>query len=293
MLKSGFFSVQNRLLPTIVVSFCFLLPLQTSYAHNENETEGFQEGIVSVEQYHTFNTPRFTLFIGEREENEDTQLHHSKQIATQSLKVLNDTFDELSRILNFLPERKVVLRFLSPKQFTEQTNAPEWTNAMFFRGEIIIPLNENLSMDAEELKRALRHEYVHAVFAEISGFRCPAWLDEGIAQLFEGQPNALLGPSLKRWIQKHEAMPLDWLENGFTSLDDSVVPAAYAQSLFVSRILVERHGFSGIVKYLTNLKDGHSGETAFKMAFGESQKDFEQSLTRKIALWAGSGQNTP
>src|SRR5690606_26447433 len=118
---------------------------------------------------------------------------------------------------------KVVLRFLPPEEFRRQTGAPEWTSAMYFRDEITIPLTKSTAWERDELDRALRHEYVHAVIAELSEYRCPAWLDEGVAQLLEGQVNPLLGPALRRWIALNPAIPLDWLQNGFTTLDSGYV----------------------------------------------------------------------
>lgn len=242
--------------------------------------------------YTTFHTPRFILHIDGANEVKHTEKINVRVVATQAITALNNTYDELSRVFQIKPEKKVVLRFLSAREFKRQTGAPDWTSAMYFRDEITIPLTRK-AVEKEELGRALRHEYVHAFIAQLSNYRCPAWLDEGVAQILEGPANPLLGPALRRWIVHNDAIPLHMLENGFTTLENEIVPAAYAQSLFATRKLIHRHGFPALVDYLKNLKAGLSQEKSFKIAFGEEQEDFQKSLTPQIKRWAGAGQIDP
>lgn len=248
---------------------------------------------VRAESYTTFDTPRFILHIGRPAEKRTGEEIEIRTIASNSITVLNETFEELSRIFQAQPQKKVVLRFLSPKEFRKQTGAPSWTSAMYFRDEITIPLTKKTGMDSEELRRALRHEYVHAFIAELSDYRCPAWLDEGVAQLLEGQPNPLLGPALRDWIRSNPALPLDWLRNGFTTLDAEFVPAAYAQSLFATRKLVQELGLSAVTKYLALLHAKVPEEEAFRQAFGRTKAEFERELTPQIRRWARSNRKHP
>ena len=148
-------------------------------------------------------------------------------------------------------------------------------------------------MEEQELDRALRHEYVHAFIAELSGFKCPAWLDEGVAQILEGPANPVLAPALREWIAENNSIPLDSLEHGFTTLEDDMVPAAYAESLFVTKSLIRKKGFASIVDYLKNLRAGMSSRSAFRVAFGQSQKSFENNLTKRIRSWSNSLHSSP
>jgi hypothetical protein len=238
------------------------------------------------------DTPRFTLYVQHSQSNEKSNLA-VKDLSARAISTLERTYEELSRILKVTPQQKVVLRFLPQEEFSRATGAPGWTNAMYFRGEITMPLNDGARLGGKELDRALRHEYVHAVVAEISTQRCPAWLDEGLAQLIEGKPNSLLGPALREWIAANDAIPFEWLESGFTTLSYDVVPAAYAQSLFATRTLVNRHGFSAITKYLQFLARGESTDEAFQLAFRTNIQDFERQLTKQIKRWSTSEQNQP
>ena len=69
------------------------------------------------------------------------------------------------------------------------------------------------------------------------------------------------------------------------------VPAAYAQSYFASRMLIQTKGMSSIVKYLKLLSRGKESERAFKVAFKMKQSDFEKKLSRSIKRWVDSGKD--
>lgn len=243
--------------------------------------------------YTTYNTPRFTLHIDRSGPVPVSAAPSRERLAEESIKILNKTYEELRRIFNAAPKQQVVLRFLSPKEFQRQTGAPSWTSAMYYRDEITIPLSESTGIDMVELERALRHEYVHAFIAQLSHYRCPAWLDEGIAQLIEGEPNPLLGPALRRWVVFNDPIPLDWLKNGFTTLDSKIVPAAYAESLFATRRIVNTLGFQAIVKYLNLLANGQDEDVAFEKAFERSKREFERELAVQMRLWARSSHEHP
>ncbi len=243
--------------------------------------------------YTTFDTPRFTLYFGDTAPSSPPDQLFAKNIADRAIAILDDTADEYRQAFGVDSSKRVVLRFLSPDEFRRQTGAPAWTSAMFYRGEISIPFTRTKGINFAELKRALRHEYVHAVFADLSDYRCPAWLDEGVAQILEGSPNPLLGPALRKWVKGNPTMPLDWLQNGFTTLDSEIVPAAYAQSLFATRILIEEHGFEAVVSYLRQLRLGLSPELSFERAFGKSQVEFEKSVQVAALAWASSEKKHP
>ncbi len=244
--------------------------------------------------YTAINTARYTLYFGTPDSSSlPTGKGYVKDVAQNALSILDSTLDEYGKLFQVQPEEKVVLRFLSPEDFRKETGAPAWTSAMFYRGEISIPMRGSNGLNYSELNRALRHEVVHAMTAEISNYRCPAWLDEGLAQMMEGKANPLLGPALRNWIASNEAMPLEWLQNGFTTLDAKIVPAAYAQSLFATRQLVEQSGFNAAVTYLTLLKQEVPEQLAFYKAFEMERSAFEATLTEGISNWAKTDLKDP
>jgi len=236
-------------------------------------------------------TPRFTLYFPSTKEDSGIPLD---KLAKSTLEVLDDTYEELSQQFKVRPKQKVVFRFLTPEEFKRYTGAPAWTSAMYLRGEVSIPVSKEKRPNPVELRRAIRHEYTHAVVAELSGKRCPAWLDEGLAQMMEGDVNPLLGPALRKWNDGNkEVMPLEWLQNGFMGLNEQIVPAAYAQSLFSTRLIVERLGYTAVLKYLDQLRKGEEESDAFRVAFGLTSRDFERKLALHIAIWAKGSEINP
>lgn len=240
--------------------------------------------------YKKLSTARFTLYI---EQNGIAQVYEQiseEELSKVALNLLDDIYEEISRIIKVAPQEKVVLRFLSPEEFRKQTGAPSWTNAMFFRGEIIMPFSKEQSLDIAELREAIRHEYTHALLAEASSYRIPAWLDEGIAQMIEGKQNPVLAPALRTLSKKEHLINFKNLQDGFVNLNDEIVPAAYAQSLFAAKSIVNRYGFKKIANYLAQLKLGASQDKAFSLAFGQTQSLFEKQLTKQVKRWAGSSR---
>ena len=250
----------------------------------------FGQNLVYAQEqaFTTFYSPRFTLHI-EESPNESKRVSLSpNQLATRALNTLNSTHAELTRIFKEDTSGNVVLKFLSPSEFVKHTGAPEWTSAMYLKDEISIPITP-ASVRPKEMNRALRHEYVHAFVAQLSNYKCPAWLDEGVAQIIEGPANPILAPSLREWALENPIFPLDELRNGFTTMDEYAVPAAYAQSLFATRSLIQSKGFSAIVVYLKELSIGKTETEAFKIAFKIDQSKFEKSLAESVNRWVEAG----
>jgi hypothetical protein len=241
----------------------------------------------------TYHTPRFILYFGERTAEPDSKILSREKLAEFAFNVLNKSYERYSKLFNFTPKNKITIKFLSPSEFKKYTGAPEWTSAMYFNDEITIPFNSKKAINLSDLERAITHEYAHAVIHEISDGHCPAWLDEGLAQMFEGKVNPLLGPALRKWIAQNDAMPLDWLNQGFTLLHESIVPAAYAESLVATKKLVEDTGYEGVTKFLLELRGGHKEKEAFQTAFGSSEEKFLSLLTKDIKTWSKTDQFNP
>jgi hypothetical protein len=239
-----------------------------------------------------FQNARFILYFGKETYGQKTILTE-KQIADFAFASLNSAYEEYSNLFNQKPEKKVTIRFLSPSEFKRYTGAPAWTSAMYFNDEITIPLNPKNGINLTDLGRAIKHEYAHAVIAEISDGKCPAWLDEGLAQSLEGRTNPLLGPALRKWISTNEAMPLSWLQNGFTLLNEELVPAAYAQSLFSTKKIINDTGYQSIGTYLKLLREGNEEKKSFKQAFQVDQAIFISSLSLDIKKWSRTREYNP
>jgi hypothetical protein len=209
-------------------------------------------------------------------------------VTKQILKTLNDTHKEFTQLFTEIPAFSTSVRLMEETTFFELTGAPAWTNAMFFRGQIIIPLSSKKEIDLDNLIRSVKHEYTHAIMSSLSGGRLPGWLDEGIAQWFEGSESPGLRDALREWLKDHEPVSLSLLQGGFTKLNTEMVPAAYAQSLLATKALAEKFGFPAIGRFLILLREGVDKQSAFLTAFDMTQEAYERELGKALTTWGTS-----
>ena len=203
---------------------------------------------------------------------------------TKKLSILLErTHQQYTKIFGEIPTLTTSIRLIDEREFFKVTAAPEWTNALFYKNEIIIPIPENVAeIDLENIFRAVKHEYTHAVVHALSAGRCPGWLDEGLAQWSEGPENPALQLALLELLKKNRYIPFDKLQGGFTKLDVELVPAAYAQSLYVTKELLTQHGFSALRRFFKVLRHGYSKDAAFIAGFNMNEGLIENIAIRRI-----------
>ncbi|NLF24578.1 MAG: hypothetical protein GX589_02825 [Deltaproteobacteria bacterium] len=214
-------------------------------------------------------------------------------IAPTAWRGLNHTLAELiksehahfSHLLGPIPQFDLTVMLMEEEAFFKLTRAPRWTNALYFKGRITIPLAAKGELDQTNLMRAVKHEFAHAVINAFSRGRCPGWLDEGLAQWAEGPENPALRPALAQWLKSRGPVPLNLLQGGFTKLDLAMVPAAYAQSLFITKLIIRSFGFKVISKYLEELRREADQSIAFKKSFGFNEQHFERMAGLALSDW--------
>ncbi len=203
-------------------------------------------------------------------------------LSREMLKLVKDVNAEHVTNLGDDFKVNVELRLMEEEDFFHETGAPRWTNAMYYRGQVMIPLAAGEPIDYDNIYRAVRHEYTHAVINAASGGTCPGWLDEGYASYFEGRINPDLTRAYLKWLSGHNTLPFDILQGGFTKLENSMVPAAYAQSLYAAKNIIDYKGHRAIGDYLRALREHHSRDSAFQEAFGEDELTFESRFSNFI-----------
>ncbi|MBN8550803.1 MAG: hypothetical protein J0M12_15925 [Deltaproteobacteria bacterium] len=209
-------------------------------------------------------------------------------LAEQIRDVLEKTHEYYTTLFGEIPPISTAIRLMDEETFFIATGAPKWTNAMYYRNQIVIPLALNTEIDMDALRRAVKHEYTHAIIHALSSGRCPGWLDEGLAQWAEGSENPALQPALRDWVLRAGAVPLSILQGGFTKLDAKIVPAAYAQSLYSAYVVMNSFGFVPLRNYFDLLRKGEDRDEAFKRSFELSETSFEQRLGESLERWAKS-----
>jgi len=206
-------------------------------------------------------------------------------LADEVVSALKAVHHELSGMFGPIPAFKTSIRLTDQDSFHRSTGAPTWTNALYYRGQILIPLSLTEDPDIDNVRRSVRHEYTHAVINALSAGRAPGWLDEGIAQWIEGEENPALRPALARWLQDNDPVPLSLMQGGFTKMSADMVPAAYAQSLFSATVVINTFGFGDIRTYLESLKQGMDKDAAFAYGFSLDTASFERRLGRTLRSW--------
>jgi hypothetical protein len=131
------------------------------------------------------------------------------------------------------------------------------------------------SQQPELFERVLTHELTHAVVAGIAPSGVPAWLNEGLAQHFDGtDANA----AQRRMKTLGQSIPLKLLEGGFGRLSAPAAQVAYDESLLAVNVMAERPAF-GWMRLLHRLNDGQSFEEAIRN-FGFSYADLEAPFAK-------------
>lgn len=200
---------------------------------------------------------------------------------------LQHAHHDLEALFGAMPRPLVTVRVLEMEDFFILTRAPRWTNALYFRGEILIPLEQRATIDLEELRKTVRHEYSHAALATLTDHRTPGWFDEGVAQLMEGPTHPLLLEALDTWLRSNRPISLDRLAKGFTKLPEAEVPAAYAQSLVLVKALSVAYGQRGLRVFLERVAARDSSADAGRLAFNLSPRELERfvQVTMGDAEW--------
>lgn len=196
---------------------------------------------------------------------------------------LYEYHSEFELLFGEIPKDDVVVQIMDENYFFKKTGAPKWTNALYYKNAVMIPIGDELNL--ESTLKALKHEYLHSIIDSLTNGRCPGWLDEGLAQWVEGEENPALAEALDDWLSNNEPISLALLQGGFTKLRNEMVPAAYAQSLFSVNAMIQAFGLESLQGYFKKLKNGESQNIAFQDSFDVSILDYQRYLNKLLNKW--------
>lgn len=128
---------------------------------------------------------------------EETQLglirsvHFDLQVEDQAftqgprlLEALEEAYDSLCLLWQFYPSRRLGAVLYAHPLYNGGYHLPDWTGALF-DGKVRIPANVLENWPSHQ--RVVAHEVAHAFHRELAGGRLlPLWLEEGLAQAFDG-----------------------------------------------------------------------------------------------------------
>jgi Flp pilus assembly protein TadD len=227
------------------------------------------------ERFKEANSTHFTL----RFEGQQVSAGFGREI----LETLEAVHRELAAELQSAPRETILVILYTGQAFYDVTQAPSWTGALF-DGKIRVPV-EGLSSMTAELRRVLKHEMVHSFIRARTLGRCPAWLNEGLAQALEGRSSAGFAARLAEMMKSGRAPSLAALNEPFMKLEPELVPVAYGLSLAAVEMLRGRYGMGDLARVLDHLASGAGADAALRAALrtslGEVESELLQALPRR------------
>jgi hypothetical protein len=190
------------------------------------------------------------------------------------LRLLEDAYGSVGRGLSYYPDRELQVILYSGKQFQEVTDAPGWSGGIY-DGKIRIPIG-GIEQETPGLRNLLHHEYTHAVVRSITP-NCPTWLNEGLAQYFEGRElDSSQKEALRRIARAGKLPSLPDLEGSFMGLANTQATYAYLFSLSSVRDMVDSFGMYRVKSVLEELGKGADTGKAVSSGIMISYEEFER-----------------
>jgi len=194
-------------------------------------------------------------------------------LAADATAILSSAFWRIGETLGAYPPDTVVAILYTEKQFRDITRAPDWSAGQY-DGRIRIPV-AGAAQQPALFQRVLTHELTHAILARVAPRGFPTWLNEGLAQYFDGTSADQARHRLKAVPRR---IPLAALERGFGHLNGADAQVAYDESLLAVSVILERPGF-GWTRLLHALDGSRSTERVLD-SFGLSYSDLEAPFAR-------------
>jgi tetratricopeptide (TPR) repeat protein len=194
-------------------------------------------------------------------------------LAEDILNALETDYETLQSALQFTPAQPIPVVLYTGETFRDVTRAPAWSGAIN-DGRIRIPV-EGLTSVTPELGRELRHELTHSFVWQMTDGRCPTWLNEGLAQWFEGRRSSQDARVLVSMYQQKKYIPLRDLEGSWMRFPTPLAAYAYAWSLAAVESIIANSGMYGIEALFTRLKEEDTGQMALERALQLSYSDLE------------------
>ena len=163
----------------------------------------------------------------------------SRDLAREILDLLEEAYSRIGDALGYYPSQRTQTLAYIPEVFRSVNALPTWAGGSY-DGKIRLPITSR-PRSAEHLRGAIFHEYTHHVVHSLTNGKCPLWLNEGLAQYFEG----ITLPAAHRILA---ARPRDLLE--VTRMNEPIVDRQerqeaelfYAQALGMLHVLIEEKG---------------------------------------------------
>ena len=209
----------------------------------------------------------------------------SDSLRGQLVATLESEYDDLVRELGVAPRNSISVVLYTEQSFFDVTQAPSWSGAVN-DGKLRIPIN-GLSSVTPELARVLKHELAHSFISQLSGGRCPQWLNEGIAQAVEPK-QVSHGQLLADLFRTQREVPLNALEGSFLQFSGVQATVAYEESLAAVQYINDTYGMSDLQRILERLGQGSSTEAALRATIHSDYGQLEAEVGKYLVSKYGN-----
>ena len=205
----------------------------------------------------------------------------SEQLRRELISTLESEYDDLVRRLGVAPRASIPVTLYTEQAFFDVTHAPSWSGAVN-DGKLRIPISGVSSMTSD-LARVLKHELAHSFVSQVSGGRCPTWLNEGVAQAVEPKSVSSDGRPLGQLFRNQQAIPYNVLEGSFMRFSSTEAYVAYAESLAAVEYISETYGMSDVERLLERIGQGSAPEAALRATIHSDYGQLEAEVGKFLA----------
>lgn len=200
----------------------------------------------------------------------------SESFRDQLIEVLEADYRDLSSQFGAEPRASIQVVLYTGQTFFDVTRAPAWMGALN-DGKLRIPLR-GVDSVTPELARVLRHELTHSFVNQLAMGHCPAWLNEGIAQIMEPRSLGERARRLSDLFREQHEIPLNLLEAGFSSFNRTQAEIAYDESLAAVEFIRSRYGMYDVLQIVQRIGAGESTETSLRQVLHDNYGQFQDEL---------------
>jgi tetratricopeptide (TPR) repeat protein len=247
----------------------------------------FRKVLKLLDGYQTISTEHFVVRV-------DSKL--DKLLGGYIAEYLEQIYPELVKQFGFAPPQRTQIEIFNK---SEGTSGHEWFSARMVglpwiqtigasTGVMVALASPTSAPMPFNWARVLRHEFVHVITVQQSGFTIPHWFTEALAVLNEGYPPPSQWMELLARRYPGQLRTLETLDRGFqrpSNSDDWQF--AYCQSRLYAEYMIKRGGTESLQKMLAAYRDNLSTPAAIKKVFGVGLGEFErgyiQFLKPKVA----------
>jgi len=204
----------------------------------------------------------------------------------QLLTYLEAQYQDLARTFGSEPHSAIQVVLYTSQSFFDVTRAPAWIGALN-DGKIRIPLR-GIESVTPDLALVLRHELTHSFISQLTAGRCPAWLNEGVAQLLEPRRLGGRAARLAEQFKAEREIPLNMLESSFSSLSQAEAVLAYDESLAAASYLYAHNGMADLVRLLQRIGQGESTESSMRSELHSDYGHLEEELRAELVRQSGN-----